>query len=126
MPSSKKSAGSSSKVGSSFESQAAQFFQKNNYKILNRNYRAGHKEIDLIVQKGDTIAFVEVKAAKSKSLGHPIERVTKKKRENLIYAAKQFLSDSNLRNLDFRFDVITFLNGKLEHYPDAFSAEESD
>lgn len=114
------------KIGRQFENQAAQFYLNQQYKILERNYRAGHKEIDLIVQKENQIAFVEVKAAKSKSLGHPIERVTKKKRENLVKAAQQYLIKNKINDADLRFDVITFLDGQIEHFPAAFPADEEN
>jgi len=114
------------KIGRSFEELAARYFTDRNYIILSRNYRAGQKEIDLIVQKGDTVAFVEVKSAKSKSHGHPAERVTKKKRENLIKAAQQYLNENDLSGADLRFDVVTFLGGIIEHYQDAFTVDDND
>ncbi|MGH8015861.1 MAG: YraN family protein, partial [Candidatus Zixiibacteriota bacterium] len=96
MPSSKKvpSPKDSIKIGRSYEELAARYFTDRNYVILHRNYRAGHKEIDLIVQKGGVVAFVEVKAAKSKSRGHPAERVTRKKISNLTKAAQQYLIEN--------------------------------
>ena len=114
------------KIGRSYEERAAQFYLDRQYVILHRNYHAGHKEIDLIVQKKNVIAFVEVKAAKSKSLGHPVERVTKKKIANLTKAAQQYLIENKIADADLRFDVITFLGGKIEHFPSAFSADEEN
>lgn len=128
MPSSKR--GKKSKenyeVGREYEELAAQFFLDNGYHLLHRNYRAGHKEIDLIVRKGHLVAFVEVKSSKSKSLGHPSERITKKKKENLIKAAQQYLIENKIDDSDFRFDAVTFVGGKIEHYPDAFSLSDVD
>jgi putative endonuclease len=128
MPSSRKGQAKEDriKIGRSYEERAAQFYLDRHYVILHRNYHAGHKEIDLIVQKGDVVVFVEVKSARSKSLGHPAERVTKKKRNNLILAAQQFLIEKNITENDLRFDVVTFLGGKIEHYPSAFGAFEDD
>lgn len=128
MPSSKKGKSKDNrvKIGRSYEELAARYFEEQNYKVLNRNYQAGHKEIDLIIRQGNVIAFVEVKAAKSKSMGHPAERVTKKKRNNLIKAAQQYMTENDLTGADLRFDVVTFLDGKIEYYPDAFSIDQSD
>ena len=112
------------KIGREYEELAAQFFLDKQYTILHRNYHAGHKEIDLIVKKEKVIVFVEVKAAKSKSMGHPAERVTKRKISNLTKAAQQFLIENKITDADLRFDVITFLDGKIEHFPSAFSADE--
>jgi len=128
MPSSRKGSSKQNRVktGRDYEELAAQFYLKRNFQILHRNYQAGHKEIDLIVRKDDEVVFVEVKAAKSKSLGHPAERVTKKKISNLTRAAQQYLIENKIDDADLRFDVITFLDGKIEHYPAAFSADEEN
>lgn len=128
MPSSRKGQAKEDriKIGRSYEELAAQFFLDRHYTILHRNYHAGHKEIDLIVQKGNVVVFVEVKSAKSKSMGHPAERVTKRKISNLTKAAQQYLIENKIDDADFRFDVITFLGGKIEHYPSAFGAFEDD
>jgi len=128
MPSSRKGSSKEDriKIGRSYEELAAQFYLDRHYFILHRNYHAGHKEIDLIVQKGNLLVFVEVKSAKSKSLGHPAERVTKKKIANLTQAAQQYLVENKIDDADLRFDVITFLGGKIEHFPGAFAADEND
>ena len=109
--------------GRQYEKLAEKFLIDNNYKILENNWQAGHKEIDLIVKKDKTIVFVEVKGSVSKKYGHPSEKVDKRKRANLISAAQQYIIAKNFTDNDFRFDIITFLNGKLEHYPNAFQCE---
>ncbi len=109
--------------GRRFEQLAAQFYIDDGFEVLERNWRAGHKEIDLIVRKGDTVVFVEVKASFSKKFGHPVERVDKRKVQNLVVCAQQYINTNELAGVDFRFDVVTFDNGKMEHYPDAFGAE---
>ncbi len=128
MPSSRKGSSQEDrlKIGREYEELAAQFFSDRNYTILQRNYHAGHKEIDLIVQKGNVVVFVEVKSAKSQSMGHPAERVTKEKIANLTRAAQQYLIENKITDADLRFDVVTFLGGKIEHYPGAFAADERD
>jgi putative endonuclease len=128
MPSSRKGNSTEDRIriGRSYEELAAQFFLDRHYTILHRNYHAGHKEIDLIVQKGNVVAFVEVKSAKTKSMGHPAERVNKKKIANLTQAAQQYLIENKITDTDLRFDVVTFLGGKIEHYPAAFTADERD
>ncbi len=108
--------------GKRFEQLAARFYTEQGFEILERNWRKGHKEIDLIVRKGDLVAFVEVKSSSSTKFGHPVERVDKKKIENLTQCAREYLAAVNLAGVDLRFDVVTFQNGKLEHYPDAFEA----
>jgi len=92
--------------------------------VLARNWRAGRLEIDLVVRRGDLIVFVEVKSASSKQFGHPAERVDAKKTVNLTRAAQQFIAHQNVHNCDLRFDIVAFVNGRLEHFPGAFDAEE--
>jgi putative endonuclease len=110
--------------GKSYEQLAAAFFEQNGFEILQRNWRTGHREIDLIVRKNKLIAFVEVKSASSQKYGHPADRVDDKKVANLTKAAQQYLIDNKIEGCDLRFDVVTFVNGRLEHFPDAFPAAD--
>ena len=111
--------------GRRFEDEAERFLISNGYEILERNWQAGHKEIDLIARKGRTIIFVEVKAGGSKSFGHPAARVGRRKQINVIQAAEQYISEKEIKDFDFRFDLITFHQGKLEHYSAAFMREDN-
>lgn len=111
------------RTGSRYESLAAEFLEQHGFTILERNWQAGHKEIDLIARRDSLVVFVEVKAAKSDAFGHPVERVNKTKRRRLLSAAKEYSQDPRLAGCDFRFDVVTFLDGTLEHFPDAFREE---
>lgn len=127
MPSSKSNSGrkaTKTDIGRRYEQQAALFFEREGFKVLARNWRAGRKEIDLIVRKGDVVAFVEVKAALSTRWGHPAEKVDRKKQTHLTEAARRFIDDNKIAGVDLRFDVVTFTGGKLEHYPNAFEAIE--
>lgn len=107
-----------------FEELAAKFLEERNFKILHRNWRTGRLEVDLIVRSDDLIVFVEVKSASNRKFGHPAERVDHRKIKNLTRAAQQYLIDKNIENCDVRFDVITFVDGKLEYFPGAFEATE--
>lgn len=108
--------------GRGYERLAAQFFIQNGYEILERNWQAGQKEIDLIVRKGNDIAFVEVKSAGSTRFGHPAQRVDRKKISNLTAAARRYQIDKKIESCNLRFDVVTFINGQLEYFPNAFEA----
>jgi putative endonuclease len=115
---------SSGEKGRQYEREAEKYLLSEGFRILERNYRAGHKEIDLIARKDNTVVFIEVKGSTTERFGHPAERVTRKKQENLIAAAEKFIIDRNLKGCDFRFDLITFHSGRLEYYPGAFSKPE--
>jgi putative endonuclease len=113
--------------GARVEDLAAQFLEKNGYEILERNYRVGHKEIDIIARDATTVVFVEVKAARQMRFGHPSERVTKRQRANIIAAAQQYVISNMLEGYDFRLDVISFFPKKgggytMEHTVGAFMA----
>lgn len=101
---------------------AAEFYIGRGFTVLERNWRAGHKEIDLIVRNDTVVVFVEVKASFSKKFGHPAERIDRRKIENLSEAARRYIAEHDIAGIDVRFDVITFDGGELEHYPNAFPA----
>ncbi len=109
--------------GRKFENLAAEFYLQQGFKILERNWRSGHKELDIIVSRDDLVVFVEVKSTFSKKFGHPAEWVDRKKARNLIEAANRYIAEKDVTDSDLRFDVVTFVDGKLEHFPDAFQAE---
>lgn len=126
MPSSKKGSGAPrpDPAWRSYEKLAGRFYEDQGFEILARNWRAGRLEIDLIVQRDNLIVFVEVKSASSKLFGHPVERVDEKKTVNLTRAAQQFIEQNKVDNCDLRFDVVTFVDGQIEHFPGAFDATE--
>ena len=107
-----------------FEKLAGKFYEDLGFEIIERNWKAGRKEIDLIVHRDLQIIFVEVKSSKTKKFGHPSERVDSAKKRNLIDVAQQFIQTCQIENCDFQFDVITFVDGKLEHYPNAFTVDQ--
>lgn len=79
------------KKGQEGEALVADFLEKNNYRILEKNFTCKGGEIDIIARdlKG-YIVFVEVKHYK-KSWLHPLEAITAKKQKHLIKAAKIYL-----------------------------------
>lgn len=109
--------------GRKYENLAAEFYQQQGFQILERNWRSGHKELDIIVRRENLVVFVEVKSTFSKEFGHPAGWIDRKKARNLVEAANRYVIDNDITDCDLRFDVVTFVNGKLEHFPDAFTAE---
>lgn len=109
--------------GKRYELLAAEFFEANGFDILDRNWRAGRKEIDLIARRENLIVFIEVKSSGTEKFGHPAERVDSRKVKNLSEAAAQYLEQKQIAGCDLRFDVVTFMGGTLEHFPNAFQVE---
>ena len=111
--------------GEAGEQIALDYLLKRGYALLCRNYRYGHKEIDLIVRQGERIVFVEVKARSGISYGRPAEFVDARKRRNLIMAAEGYLSENGLTDAPARFDVaeVYLPEGRVAYIEDAFGVE---
>ncbi|MBS7332006.1 YraN family protein [Faecalibacter bovis] len=113
--------------GREAENFAADYFEKNGYEILVRNYIYQKAEIDLIIQKNQTLIVVEVKARKYNPLLLPEESVNQKKKKLIISAAHQFISINNV-NADVRFDILALEKKDniwlINHIEDAFSPIE--
>jgi len=125
MPSSESDSSSRSSTharGRHHERLAAEFFQSKGFEVLEHNLQVGHLEIDLIVRNDDLLVFVEVKSASTLKYGHPAEKVDRRKIERLTRAAQKYLQDHEIEGCDLRFDVVTFVGGRLEHFPGAFEA----
>ncbi len=114
-------------AGSVGEGIAAQYLKSNGYRILQKNYKSGHGEIDIIAEKDDMIAFVEVKMRDERNypgFGRPALAVTKSKMKNIIFTAKVYMLKSRSK-LTPRFDVIEIYESdegyKLKHLESAFT-----
>lgn len=70
------------------ENAACQFLLKKGYKIIERNFRKGYGEIDIIAIRDKILIFVEVKTRSTDSFGTPFEAISKKKLDKLITGAK--------------------------------------
>jgi len=116
--------GSTVDSGRRHEQLAAEFLVARGFEILERNWRAGRLEIDLIAHRPGLVAFVEVKSSRTSEFGHPAEKVDATKIQNLANAANAYLAGHSFRDCDFRFDVIAFLGGKLEYFPGAFTIDQ--
>lgn len=111
------------RMGARGERLARIYLRLHGYRILQRNYRVAHKEIDIIAKKGRTIAFVEVKTALTAKELPPRLRVGSAKRSNLVYAAKYFAATCGQNNVYYRFDIIEVIlsEHKINHIENAFT-----
>jgi putative endonuclease len=94
--------------GSLGERIAALYLQLAGCTILERNFRFGHVEIDLVVRDGDCIAFVEVKTRSGSSFGGALEAVGSGKMRNVRRAARGYLlsTAAGPRASEYRFDLV--------------------
>ncbi|KMQ66621.1 hypothetical protein ACM46_03620 [Chryseobacterium angstadtii] len=112
------------------EDLAAEYLQKNGYKVLIRNFRFQKAEIDIIAEKEDLIVIVEVNARSTDAFMLPQEAVTKSKIKSIVSAANHYLEEFN-RNNEVRFDIISVLPDEkkkltIEHITDAFEAFDAN
>ena len=78
-------------------------------------------ELDLVLRRGETIVFCEVKAKGDSRLGDPLEMVTPEKIRRLRHAAEAWLaSNPDAFGCEVRFDVAAERQGKLAVVADAF------
>ena len=110
-------------IGKNSEDLAVAYLENKGYQILERNWRSGHKEIDIIALDGDMLVIVEVKSRKSLDFGDPDVAVGVMKQRMLIYAAEAYINYHNL-DLEVRFDIISMIitpqGEQIEHIEDAF------
>ncbi|CDD19529.1 uPF0102 protein PREVCOP_05150 [Prevotella sp. CAG:732] len=109
------------------EDEAALYYEDRGYEILERDWKVGKRDIDLIAltEDKDTLVFVEVKTRQNNDLQEPEEAVDVKKMRNLAIAANAYVKLHGL-DMDVRFDIISVI-GKcscvesIECFEDAFN-----
>jgi putative endonuclease len=89
--------------GARAEDLCAQLLQGAGLRLLARNWRCRHGEIDLIAEEGGTLVFAEVRMRSGSGFGGAAESVTTAKRQRLLAAARLYLSGR--AETPARFDV---------------------
>ena len=107
-------------LGASGEEAVAAWYERQGYEVVERNWRCRAGELDLILRRGRTFVFCEVKTRSSDAFGSPVEAVTRAKQVRLRHLAARWLEDAPLRPTDIRFDVASVLAGKIEVLEGAF------
>ena len=107
------------------ENLAADYLIKKGYRIIEQNVRTSYGEIDLIVQKGDFLVFVEVKTRSTNTFGAPETSVTHQKQEHLIAAAQSYIQTSTKTDIKWRIDVIAIRKLKPEISPEIIHFENA-
>lgn len=110
-------------LGKAGEQIACKFFVEKGCKILEKNWRSGKYEIDLIVVDRNELVVVEVKTRTSNQLMEPETSVTREKQRMLVQAAHLYVQRNNIDKA-VRFDIISIIiaqdNYRIKHIADAF------
>ncbi|MCS6934920.1 MAG: YraN family protein [Chitinophagales bacterium] len=113
-------------TGKAGEAEAVRYLESIGHQILERNYRFGRAEIDIISLHRGLLIFTEVKTRKNNRYGYPEEFVDNRKIRLIKQAAEEYVYRTGWQG-ELRFDIIAFTvshKGKaLRHIPDAFFYE---
>lgn len=107
--------------GEQAEQRAAQYLRHQGLKLVARNYRSRFGEIDLIMQDGATLVFVEVRLRSGASFGGAAASIDARKRRRIIRTAQQYLTC--LKHIPpCRFDVLLLDDTDMEWIRNAFES----
>ena len=114
-------------VGSRGEEEACSWLTGQGHRILRRNWRAGHLELDIITIEGNILHVIEVKTRSADAPVPPEVNVDSKKRQRMVAAAKAFLNSDGRAalppGLEIWLDVLTVVfeepEPRLEYFPQA-------
>lgn len=113
-------------IGNYCEALAKEYLKKNNYHILDCNFRNFLGELDIICLQNKLLIIVEVKGRYNYDYGLPKESINLSKQKSIIKVTKSYIYYKKLLNINIRFDVIeVYLNSeneffKINHIADAF------
>ncbi len=115
-------------IGRKGEEAALLHLAKRGYRLLERNWRLGHLEVDIIAERYGVLVFVEVKTSANEDFGSPAARVDLKKRDHLIKAANAYVRGEDVI-VNVRFDIIAVVGEeepfRITHIKDAFSVTDT-
>ncbi|HEY8175975.1 MAG TPA: YraN family protein [Gemmatimonadaceae bacterium] len=108
---------------------AERWLRRRGWRVVQRRFRNGHRDIDLVVERDGTVAFVEVKARRGAEFGGPVQAVNHRKRKQLERSALVWIDRHGREAESYRFDVVgVLLDGaevRICHVENAFSLASS-
>jgi putative endonuclease len=116
----------SKEVGKLGEELAAQYLEARGWRVVGRNLRDGHREVDLAAFRDGILAVVEVKTRRGPRFGHPLEAITPLKRREVERASRGLLHRLGLPyGTTIRFDAVGVIlaageDPRIVHIPDAW------
>ncbi len=112
-----------SETGRRGEDVALDWLLAHGFRLLDRNWRAGHKELDLVVESAQRVHIVEVKTMTPPLLIRPYEKVDSRKQASLVQAARKYIAWRHVSK-EVQFDVLSVVlaedGNEVEYIPEAF------
>mgnify|MGYP001810171802 CR=1 FL=1 len=104
---------------------AERFLKERGWRTMQRRFRSGHRDVDLIMERRGIVAFVEVKTRTGVSFGSPVEAVHWYKQRQLVKSAQVWISRHGRLDDAYRFDVVgVWISGervRVRHVESAFT-----
>ena len=107
-------------IGGRGEDIAMQWLRDRGYLIVERNWRIGHYEIDIIAQHYDTLHFVEVKTRRDSGWQSAYDSINESKKRSLRRGAMAFRAIRRIQ-LNLQFDLIAVTVDALGNHTDEYT-----
>lgn len=112
------------RVGRMGEEAVCEYLLALGHTILERNWRSGHLEVDIISMAADGVHFTEVKSRVAPAAADPSENVLGAKQRNIAKAAQKYMQKLQLEDSEIWLDVasVVFDHGKtlIDYMPGAY------
>lgn len=115
-------------IGARGEAAAAAYLERVGMQVVDRNWRDGRGELDIVALDGEDLVICEVKTRATESRGTPEDAVSPAKQKRLARLARAYIAAAGLADCPVRFDVITIRllaedRALLRHHRAAFIVE---
>ena len=90
------------------EDLAAAFLEEKGYAIVERDWKSGHHDLDIVAKDGSTLVIVEVKTRRNRLYGNPEEAIDYRKRRSLLSAINHYTKSHRIYS-QVRFDIISIV-----------------
>jgi putative endonuclease len=112
--------------GDAAEQLVVEHLEREGYRVRDRNVHCRYGELDVVAERGDVLAIVEVRMRSSALHGEPSESVMIRKQRKVVKAAVEYCQRHRLFERVIRFDVASVLGrgreGAVDYIEDAFQA----
>jgi putative endonuclease len=106
------------------EDIALKFLLGRGLRVLERNWRCGHLELDIIMEDDNMLHVVEVRSRVYPAMIEPVETVDAVKQKKVIAAANGFVKRNHIKK-EVVFDVVSVVfmpqGHTVEYFPNAFA-----